>query len=146
MSERKVGSENLKQRTEIPLELNSASELSVLKNALGNCLKEAGVYDKSNLYRFIPSENQSKGSLTTEGTDYPEFDSIFAFSHKNIFSKSSYLPKEYLFNYGGKNCSYTCIISVYDGSQFINDGSHHYTFIDPVHKLRTLRARDLCQT
>lgn len=141
MSENKFGSESLGQMIETQLELNPTSERSVLKEKIGDCLKGIGAYNKSNLYRFIPSENQSRNDLTAKGTDHPEFNTLFAFGHGKIFKgSSSLLPVEYLFNYGGKDRPYTCMIAVYDGGQFIDDGDHHYTFTDPGNKLTALKA------
>lgn len=135
-----IESENLGQLIEIQLALDQQQKLPDLMKKFCTFLKRNKIYKSSNLYRFIPSENNSGDDLITKGTDHPEFNSVYAFDHTKIFNKSSLLPKEYLFNYGGKNCPYTCMIAVYDGDQFIDDGEHNFTFKDSGNKLKALTA------
>lgn len=132
--------EKLSFLLETDLHLTRTRDEKILKRELANCLKKNGIHNQSNLYRFIPSQNQSQDYLIKEGTDHPNYNAIFAYKHKDIFCKDTLIPAEYLFNYGSYKYSFTCMIAVFDESNFTNDSLHHFTYLNAEKKPKALKA------
>jgi hypothetical protein len=109
-------------------------------------LEKHHLLDPTNIYRSIKDTHNLRNLVETEGTDHPEYNTIMALNHNEVFDDNFH--KTSLFDYAGSlhsnnQISDDAMIIVYNGRHFTRDfkeGTHTYLFDDSIKKFETLRA------
>ena len=103
---------------------------------LRRALEEANLFNEKLIYRAISGSLERISTLKSYGVDHPQFDSIFALSHEEVFVHPASTP---LFEYIERGDS--AVIAVYRGESFTRgELPKMFEFTDPSHKMDTLVA------